>query len=125
MTTKTRSSPPSGLIDIVSLLNREARERATVEANANLKYLNNELASTQTAEIRASIFSLIESEIRNQMLANVREDYALRVVDAALPPDANDVHSPKSIQVLFLALMFAAFISAVYIFLFTDVRKHS
>src|SRR5688572_7968341 len=83
--------------DLIARLNAEMRVRAIASTNASMGYLEKELGSTTTIETREAINRLIEAQINQRMLANVTEQYALRVVDRALPPDARDVARPKKL----------------------------
>lgn len=83
--------------ELVRRLNAEMRARAIANADASLGFLENELKSTSVVEMRQAINRLIEAQIRQRMLANVTEEYAFRVVDAALPPDADDPVRPRKV----------------------------
>jgi uncharacterized protein involved in exopolysaccharide biosynthesis len=81
--------------DFVSLANEGLRRRAILDAQATIDYLNEQLEKTQTLEVKAALSRIIETQLKNLTLAKVREDYAFRVVDAAVLPDQEDVTSPK------------------------------
>jgi uncharacterized protein involved in exopolysaccharide biosynthesis len=83
---------------MVQRLNEEMRSRAIAKADASLAYLQGELQKTVDIGTRDAINRLIEAQIRQRMLANVTEEFAFRVVDKALPPDADDPQSPKKAQ---------------------------
>jgi uncharacterized protein involved in exopolysaccharide biosynthesis len=85
---------------LVRRLNAEMRERAIAKSEASLEFLEKELPTTTQIETRESINRLIEAQIRQRMLANVSHEYAFRVVDPALPPDADDPERPKKLLVL-------------------------
>lgn len=67
-------------------LNRVTRERAIEEANKSITYLRSELEKSPVVGVEQSIYRLIESQIGNIMLANVRKEYAFRVIDPAIAP---------------------------------------
>lgn len=83
--------------ELVRRLNAEMRARAIANADASLGFLEKELESTSVVEMRQAINRLIEAQIKQRMLANVTEEYAFRVVDAALPPDADDPVRPRKV----------------------------
>jgi len=70
-------------------LNAEMRTRAIDQA-ASLSYLEKELESTSVVETRDSISRLIETQVKQRMLANVTQEYAFRIVDKAMAPDSDD-----------------------------------
>ena len=80
--------------ELAARVNREMRDRAISEASSSLEYLNRELERTQVVELRQPIYRLIEHRLRTVMLANVREQFAFRIIDPALAPDADDYSSP-------------------------------
>jgi uncharacterized protein involved in exopolysaccharide biosynthesis len=80
---------------LVQRLNSEMRARAIGHANASLGFLEKELDVTSVVGTRDAINRLIESQIKQRMLANVTQEYAFRVVDRAMPSDKNDPVRPK------------------------------
>ncbi len=97
--------------DLVRLLNQNVRARAISDARARIQYLNRELARAQVVEVRTSLSRVLESELKREMLANVTEDYAFRVLDPALAPDADDHVSPNRPLMLIAGLVVALFIA--------------
>lgn len=87
--------------ELAARLNSEMRNRAITQAEASVRFLEKELANTSAVETRQAINRLIEAQIRQRMLANVSQEYAFRVVDRAMPPDADDPLKPQKL-VLFL-----------------------
>lgn len=71
----------------VQLANISLRDRAISESNRNLTYLHKQLEQTTVIELRAAIYRLLETEIKNIMLAQGNEDYAFKVIDAAVAPE--------------------------------------
>lgn len=80
---------------LVERLNAEMRARAIEKTSASVGYLEKELATTTIVDTRAAISRLMEAQINQRMLANVTEEYALRVVDRAMPPDPDDPVRPN------------------------------
>jgi uncharacterized protein involved in exopolysaccharide biosynthesis len=79
----------------VRRLNAEMRRRAIEQADASVGFLQKELAGTSVVDTRGAINRLIETQINKRMLANVSQEYAFRVVDRAMAPDAGDTVWPK------------------------------
>lgn len=88
--------------DLVRRLNDEMRARAMAEADASLQFLNKELQSSSTIEVRDAIGRLMESQVKQRMLAHVTQDYALTVVERAIASDNADPVKPR--KPLLLAL---------------------
>nr|WP_258539259.1 Wzz/FepE/Etk N-terminal domain-containing protein [Dissulfurirhabdus thermomarina] len=72
--------------ELVRRVNARLRERAVAEARRSIDYLERELRKTDVVELQQAIYRLIEGQIKTIMLANVREEYAFRVIDPAAPP---------------------------------------
>jgi uncharacterized protein involved in exopolysaccharide biosynthesis len=81
-------------------LNEEMRERAIRESDASIGFLERELQKTTTVTTRDAISRLIESQIKQRMLANVMQEYAFRVVDKAMPPDQDSPIRPRKLWLL-------------------------
>jgi uncharacterized protein involved in exopolysaccharide biosynthesis len=69
---------------LVADVNRNLRNRAISESRQNLEYLRSELQKNSQVPLQSTIFSLIEAEMRNAMLSNVKQEYAFRVIDPAV-----------------------------------------
>jgi len=82
---------------LVAMANAELRQAAIRDAQGSIKYLNDELTKTEVVEMRQVIFRLIESQVRNIMLANVREQYAFKVIDPAVIPDPSERIRPRPV----------------------------
>lgn len=92
--------------DLIMLANSELQRQAIEIGQESISFLNAELAQTNVVEIQQSIYKLIEAQIQNIMIANVREEYAFRVIDPAGVPDLDDHRSPNRplIVLIFLGI---------------------
>jgi uncharacterized protein involved in exopolysaccharide biosynthesis len=93
---------------LVERLNDEMRRRALSQAEASMGYLQNELAKTIDVTTREAISRLMEGQIKQEMLAHVTKQYALRVVDTAIPADIDAPVRPIRILYLAFGLFFGA-----------------
>jgi uncharacterized protein involved in exopolysaccharide biosynthesis len=71
---------------MVARLNAQMRARAIADANQNIAFLRQELASTSIVPMQQSIGRLLEAELQKLMLARGNAEFAFRVVDAAQAP---------------------------------------
>jgi uncharacterized protein involved in exopolysaccharide biosynthesis len=69
---------------LVADVNEILRSRAIEESRKNLEFLQAELAKSSAVPLQATLYGLVENEMKNSMLASVRQEYAFRVVDPAL-----------------------------------------
>lgn len=105
---------------LVRQLNRKLQEKAILEASRSIAFLEKELGKTSIVEMQTSIYNLIEAQTKNIMIANVREDFALKVIDPAVPPEKPA--RPKVILVL-AAGNVAAIILAIFYVLFSEYLR--
>lgn len=78
---------------MIDMVNERMRAADIRTAKGSLDYLDREMANASAVELRQAISHLIESQINNEMMANVQRDYAYHFIDAAVPPETKD--SPK------------------------------
>lgn len=83
------------LNELVSRLNAEMRRRAIDVSDRNLSYLRQQIEKADFLELRQTLFQLMETEVTRSMLAKVQPEYAVRVIDPALAPPANDYVWPN------------------------------
>lgn len=86
--------------ELIDLLNAEMRARAMDEADRSVRFLEEEGKRTTLVPTQQAIGRLVESQINQRMLASVTTDYALRVVDKAMPSDRNDPYAPRKMLIL-------------------------
>jgi LPS O-antigen subunit length determinant protein (WzzB/FepE family) len=102
--------------DLVRRVNRMMRERAIAEAEGSLNYLNQELEKSSVVEVRQSIYNLIEGQVKTIMLAHVREEYALKIVDPPVVPDVRDYVKPRRALIVALGLFLGTLAGVVVVF---------
>lgn len=107
---------------MVARVNDAIRSRAREEAKRSLLFLNKELESTSTVELRQMIYRLIENETSKIVLANVREEYAFKVIDPAVTPDADHYINPRRGLKMAVGLVVGFFLS-VGIAIFIDLLR--
>ena len=73
--------------DLVRRTNDDLRGKAIVESDRNIAYLNVEAAKTDALGVKQAIYAILQNEISKQMLARGSDQYALKIVDPAVPPE--------------------------------------
>lgn len=89
---------------IVQDINAEIRQRDLDEAERSIKYLEQKINEAQLAEIKTMLYSLIEEQTKTVVLANVRDEYVLKVIDPAVVPEEKDKPGRALIVVLFFII---------------------
>jgi uncharacterized protein involved in exopolysaccharide biosynthesis len=71
------------------------RQRGIAELTRSIDYLKTEATQTSEVEVRTAVYKLMETELKNAMLARTRDAYAFKVVDPAAVRDRDDTDSPN------------------------------
>jgi uncharacterized protein involved in exopolysaccharide biosynthesis len=80
----------------VAEANELIRRRTMTEAAERIAYLRAAAEKAETVDLRNAISSLLESQIRTQMLASTRPEFAFRVFDPAVRARVEERVRPKS-----------------------------
>ena len=72
---------------IIDQVNFLARKKDIQEAADAMNYLQNDITEYSQIGIQSAIAQLIESQLKTQMLANVRKNYLLDPIDRPMRPD--------------------------------------
>jgi uncharacterized protein involved in exopolysaccharide biosynthesis len=73
--------------ELVKLTNNYLRAKAIEESDRNIAYLNSEAAKTDVVQVKQAIYTVLQSEISKEMLARGSDEFALKVLDPAVPPE--------------------------------------
>lgn len=107
---------------LVIRINSDRRAVAHADAERNLQFLNRELERTNIIELRQAINRLIESETRKLMLADVREQYAFKVIDPAFVPGRKNIVKPRLSILAAVALFLGGAFGLVVAHVFSRMR---
>ena len=93
--------------EIIVTLNAFIRQQAIEETEKNISFLQQQLKQTNYVNIQYVLNNLIEKQTNNIMLANVREEYAFKVIDPAVIPEQRI--RPKRRQIAITGFIFGLF----------------
>ena len=91
---------------IIQEANILAKKADLDEATNSLIYLNKQLESVTQSDIRNSINDIIESQLKVQMFANIRDDYLLVSLDKPFIPEVRSEPSRSIIVIISTILGF-------------------
>ena len=94
---------------IISEVNSLSRARILQESKDSLNFLYNRLTETNEIEIRNSINQIIGSELRRQMLAEVKKNYLINPLDKPFFPEMKS--SPNRARICILGTILGFFLS--------------
>ena len=108
---------------LVTDLNDYMRNKDLKNAERTIDYLTQQLNSTSIADMQTIFYQLIEEQTKTIMLANVRQDYVLEVIDPAVV--ARRRSETKRALICVLITLLGGFISVVYVLVRSFRRKES
>ena len=117
---------------IIEDLNDKIREQETNEYQKSINFMQAQLSKPKStsASTETVMFNLMEELTKKIMIANVREEYAFKVIDPAVVPEKKYAPSKRNIVIvsIIIGLLLSAFsiISITYIKnIISDYRKHT
>lgn len=90
---------------LISDSDRRLRELDMAEATRSQRYLEQEMGRTNIVELETALARLMEEQIKRAMFAKVREQFAFKVIDPAVPADADDFVKPNRLAMLLVGAM--------------------
>jgi capsule polysaccharide export protein KpsE/RkpR len=116
MRSTDRHAAAAWVTAFVTQLNLHMRALAQKDAAKNLRFLQDELARTTVTGTQQALYQLMQTQIRNQMLANVREEYALTVIDPPTVAAVDRYVSPRRYLIVVLAFFAGSILACVIAF---------
>jgi uncharacterized protein involved in exopolysaccharide biosynthesis len=80
--------------DLVAMTNEYLRKRAVDEAERNIAFLQDQQTRSNIVAVQQAIASLTEAQLKKVMLAQTRDQYALKVLDPATVPERQSIPRP-------------------------------
>ncbi|MDP6415209.1 MAG: Wzz/FepE/Etk N-terminal domain-containing protein [Gammaproteobacteria bacterium] len=109
--------------ELISRLNEKMRTGAITEANKTIDYLNEEVEKTRIVELQQAIYFMIENQINLRTMANVRKEFAFKIISAAIPPDIDRYVKPQRLIIIAIGLV-AGFVVGVFLsFLLYAIKR--
>jgi uncharacterized protein involved in exopolysaccharide biosynthesis len=105
------------LTELIEYMSSEARR----VAETNKKYLETQLDKTADPFIKAKLYSLIAQQIETSMMAEVKENFAFKIIDPPRVPDKKI--RPKRMQMVIIAFTVSLFLGIFVAFVKEYVAK--
>ena len=86
-------------------LNQNLSQRDVREARESISYLREQIKNTKVEDIKQLFYRMIESQTSKAMLAEVRPEYAFRVIDPPVAPELK--HYPKRAFITLLSIVYS------------------
>lgn len=72
---------------LIEDINEAMREMKKAEVKQSLDYLNTQLNKTHIAEVKSTLYELIDEKTKMLMLVELQKDYIFKVIDPAVVPE--------------------------------------
>ena len=99
---------------LIASVNKKLRLDAIRSSEKSIKYLYDELKKTSVIKVKDSIYSLIEAQTKNMMLAKTRNEYAFRTLDAAVVPEQRI--KPRRGLIVVFGFMLGGILGLLFVF---------
>lgn len=106
--------------DLVRETNEYLRAKALAESERNITFLRDLISKTDLVAVRDATSKILENEINKEMLARGTDDYALKVLDPAVPPDRQEIM--RKVSVVLGAALGGLFLSVLFVLLRASIR---
>lgn len=110
--------------DLIEQLNHYMKQSAIDDSRKGIEYLRNELANTEISELRQVIINMIETQIKQVMLASIRSDFAFKVIDPAVVPPEGAYVKPKRLLIIVTGMAIGLFVGIFTAFLRTRLDSN-
>jgi len=107
---------------LVKMLNDHIRDIDKQEATDSIQYLTELAEKSYVAELKKVFSSLMEEQLKSQMLAEVRKDYVFKVVDPAVVPEIKS--KPQRAIIIIIAGFLGGIIGMIIILFRTGRKAH-
>ena len=107
--------------DLVKQLNEQLRSKAITDSQKRVGYLEQELAKTTLQDMRTVLYNLLEGEKQKAMLANVNQEFALKVIDPAVVSETCE--EPNRKVIVTLGGVFGVFLGIFAVFFVQFLQK--
>ena len=100
---------------IIKDLNDHLRLQEIESGELKISFLNAQLKKNTINDIDNVFFKMIEDQTKNNMLTNVTDSYAFKILDEAI--EATNNHKPKRFQIIALGFFVGFFFGIIFIYL--------
>lgn len=108
---------------LVQDINEKMKVMDIDESKRSIAYLERQIKETSISEVKSTLFSLIEEQVKNLMLANTRREYMFKVVDPSLVPE--EKFAPKRSLIVAMSVFLAGLLAVISVLLFPFLRKQA
>ena len=105
----------------ISSINKHMQARQVVKVSNNIEYLEAQIEKTSITEMQEVFYTIIEEQIKSQMLAEASPDYAFVAVSPSMVPEEKS--QPKRALICILGTLLGGILSVLTVLLLHFARK--
>jgi LPS O-antigen subunit length determinant protein (WzzB/FepE family) len=98
---------------IIQEVNNLSRTRDLNESKEALVYLYDQLDSVQQSDVQLAVTQLIETQLKKQMMANVKRNYILQPIDSPFIPELRS--SPQRTKIVISWTLLGLILSIMFV----------
>ena len=106
---------------MISAVNDYIRKESIIETNETIEYLQVELSKTDIVDIKRSLNSLLEDQLKTVMVASTKEEFAFKVIDPGYTP--NKKIAPYRALIMVVTTTLSGILSIIIIFVSIMLRN--
>lgn len=91
------------LDSLVIEINENLRSRDLKESQLSISFLRDEIQKTDLSDIKSMLYSLVEEQTKNIMIANTRKEYVFKIIDPAVVPEIKS--EPKRAVIVLVGIV--------------------
>lgn len=107
--------------NIISSVNTYIREKKINEYTLKIQYLEKQIEQTSVVNMQKIFYKLIEQQIQNQSMAQVKKDFAFQVIDPAVTPEKP--HKPNRRLIVLLGGFAGGFFGIFLVFVLNFISQ--
>ncbi|MCG9597869.1 Wzz/FepE/Etk N-terminal domain-containing protein [Vibrio sp. Isolate25] len=108
---------------LVKELNLWMKEESLTETNRNIEYLEQQLERTKVVDMQNVFYQLIEEQTKTLMLAEVKDEYAFKVIDPPVVPE--EKNGPKRALICVLATLLGGMLGVAIVLVRYAFRREN
>ena len=106
---------------IIKDLNQYIRDREIIEARDSIKFIELQISKTPVPEVRKALAKLIELKAQKMMIGETTDEYALKVIQSPIEPEAPSYPSRRTICIVITLL--GGLLSSIFVLIFHQIRN--
>ena len=105
----------------ISSINKHMQARQVVKVSNNIEYLEAQIEKTSITEMQEVFYTIIEEQIKSQMLAEASPDYAFVAVSPSMVPEEKS--QPKRALICILGTLLGGMLSVLLVLVMHYAKK--